>query len=420
VKRNREAKWRAILDGLLRERALDSVRSIVSALDHDSRRPATHLAEQALLHAYLGFAQCGDNHFDRSGQLLEQAIDGLATAPLRPTLYGGFVGIAWVVEHLQNHPLTASETETTEEMDPNEQVDEVLREHLNNSPWRETYDLISGLVGIGVYASERMPRPVARDCLAAVVDRLEDLARPMDGGVAWWTPPEQLTPEARREDPAGHANLGVAHGVPGAIAVLARAYADGVSTEKASSLLARAVPWLLAQKLAGSESYFGYNALSRQQTRPARSGWCYGDPGIAAALLCAARWTGDGKLEQQAREIALGSVRRPHQHAGVVDAPLCHGATGLAHLYNRIYQGTGDETFLEGARSWFLRALEMQRAGKGMGGYSAYRPHEGGWVDDPSFLSGATGVALALLAAATPVEPSWDRLLLASVPPTDF
>jgi hypothetical protein len=32
-------------------------------------------------------------------------------------------------------------------------------------------------------------------------------------------------------------------------------------------------------------------------------------------------------------------------------------------------------------------------------------------------LAGATGVALALLAAATPVEPSWDRLLLASVPP---
>jgi hypothetical protein len=35
-------------------------------------------------------------------------------------------------------------------------------------------------------------------------------------------------------------------------------------------------------------------------------------------------------------------------------------------------------------------------------------------VDDPSFLGGTTGIALALLAAATPVEPRWDRLLLCS------
>ena len=35
-----------------------------------------------------------------------------------------------------------------------------------------------------------------------------------------------------------------------------------------------------------------------------------------------------------------------------------------------------------------------------------------GWVDDSGLLNGAAGIALALLAAATPVEPVWDRLLL--------
>ena len=39
---------------------------------------------------------------------------------------------------------------------------------------------------------------------------------------------------------------------------------------------------------------------------------------------------------------------------------------------------------------------------------------ETSWADDPGFLGGSAGIALALLAAATPVEPAWDRVLLLS------
>jgi lantibiotic biosynthesis protein len=34
------------------------------------------------------------------------------------------------------------------------------------------------------------------------------------------------------------------------------------------------------------------------------------------------------------------------------------------------------------------------------------------WTGDPGFLTGAAGIGLALLAAVSPVEPEWDRLLL--------
>jgi hypothetical protein len=33
------------------------------------------------------------------------------------------------------------------------------------------------------------------------------------------------------------------------------------------------------------------------------------------------------------------------------------------------------------------------------------------WEPSRAFLDGAIGVALALLAALTPIEPQWDRLL---------
>jgi hypothetical protein len=39
------------------------------------------------------------------------------------------------------------------------------------------------------------------------------------------------------------------------------------------------------------------------------------------------------------------------------------------------------------------------------------------WMAETGLLTGAAGVALSLLAAATSVEPEWDRVLLVSVPP---
>jgi hypothetical protein len=46
-------------------------------------------------------------------------------------------------------------------------------------------------------------------------------------------------------------------------------------------------------------------------------------------------------------------------------------------------------------------------------GFQAVEPG-GVRVDQPGFLEGAPGVALALLAASTDREPTWDRVLLLS------
>lgn len=53
-------------------------------------------------------------------------------------------------------------------------------------------------------------------------------------------------------------------------------------------------------------------------------------------------------------------------------------------------------------------------------GYTAWSVAENGetgWHDDPGLLMGGAGIGLALLAAVSTVEPPWDRVLLAFVPP---
>ncbi|MEW5930497.1 MAG: lanthionine synthetase C family protein [Gemmatimonadota bacterium] len=412
-----ERGWRPILEGAEAERAVAAAREIADALpapgEVDGGDPALAGGDAgvALLHAWLARADAGDG--GRAGPHLDAAIDALATVPLPTSLYSGFSGVAWSAELLQGGAPDGED-------DFNAEIDEALLTHVGQSPWTTHYDLVSGPVGLAVYALERLPRPSAAALLAEIVARLEETAvRMPGGGIAWHTAWDLLPEHQRRTFARGHFNLGVAHGVPGVVSVLGQAVAAGVAADRARPLLRGAVEWLLAQELpAKSPSRFAYSAADEVEATPARAAWCYGDPGIAAALLVAARGAGEEAWEREALRIARSAARRPDEDAGVVDAGLCHGAAGLALVYDRVFQATGDEEVRDAARRWTLRALELRRPGEGVAGFRSWGPPRGGgpseWLDDPGLLTGAAGVALALLAAATPVEPEWDRFLLVS------
>lgn len=344
---------------------------------------------------------------------MDDARAVLATADTTPSLYVGFTGVAWATAHLAGHTV-----DSDSEDDPNEDIDDALNGYLTRSPWADDFDLVSGLVGLGVYALERLPRPGARAMLERVIDRLHESSERTSQGITWHTSPDLLPPWQRERFPTGHYNLGLAHGVPGAIALLGHACAAGFAERKARTILSGAVPWLLAQRLPpGSAAMFPSATAPGIDRAPARSAWCYGDPGIATALLAAARGAGEIAWEHEAVALARRAADRPPDETRVVDAGLCHGAAGLGHVFNRMHQSTGDPRLAEAARSWFERTLNMRRPGEGVGGFCAWQvADEGpeGWVADPGLLTGAAGIGLALLAAITPIEPAWDRMLLLS------
>jgi hypothetical protein len=143
---------------------------------------------------------------------------------------------------------------------------------------------------------------------------------------------------------------------------------------------------------------------------PSRSAWCYGDPGIAATLLVAARGAGRPDWEREAVALARQAADRPPAQTRVCDAGLCHGAAGLGHIFNRITQFTRDDRLAAAARHWFTRALDMRQPASGIAGFAALRSGEDGtesWVAERGILTGAAGVGLALLAAVTSFEPAW-------------
>jgi hypothetical protein len=275
-----------------------------------------------------------------------------------------------------------------------------------------------------VYFLERIahaPAPAARDGLARVVAHLDAAATWTEHGATWHTAPALLPPFLAAEWPDGFFDVGLAHGAPGMIAMLDRAARIADAPALASSLCQEALRWVIHQRRTGEPDGSGrfpakLGRGSGSGPGPARAAWCYGDPGIAAAL-----WRASPGL---ARETALESARRPAETCQVRDAGLCHGAAGLAHLFNRFYQATREPELAAAARAWFARALAMRRpagpAGPaGIGGFVAHQGRAGDALDlvpNGSLLEGAIGIGLALLAAVAPAEPSWDRLLLCDLP----
>jgi lantibiotic modifying enzyme len=408
-----ERRWRPLLKDELAERATAAVVAVADALDagrFDDASLGRGSAGIAIFYDYLGRAGLLAEAGDRATTALDSAIDAVAGGASGPSLYTGFSGVAWATALI--------DAGTTSPDDGNDEVDEVVASLVSRPPWTRPYDLIDGLVGLGVYALERMPRPAASVLLEHVVARLGELADHQPNGITWFTRPELLPPENRRAFPRGLYDLGLAHGVSGVVALLSGCVAAGIAVRPVSELLEGAVAWISSHRLAADEpARFPAVVSAGVQPSAARSAWCYGDPGVASALLLAAQALDHEEWEREAIEVALGAARRPPSTTGVRDACLCHGAAGLAHLFNRLHQATGVDDLARAATYWYGETYAMRKPGHGVGGFttSSDRSGTGGaTAADPGFLQGAAGIGLSFAAGITAVEPEWDRALLLS------
>ncbi len=398
------------------------------------------LAGLAVAHSFFLSETTARSNEARSRTLLNRSIEAVARRKMPLGLYSGWVGVAWSAEHVRNqatdqtgqrgvvHSRLGGHVKAgvpaalvPDGSDENEAVDEILGDLLTTSPWPHPFDLISGLVGIGVYLLERPSRATVPRLLDLLVDRLEETSVRTGPGIAWPEDPDNR-PGRRRGSPGRRQyDLGVAHGTPGVIGLLAGLAIHKVAPHRVRRMLDGAVRWLLAQRLPESmEAWFPTRVGDGLEPVPSRSAWCYGDPGIAVMLLHAALASKEPIWEDIAIQVAMKAVRRSPERCGVVDAGLCHGSSGLGHVFHRLYRMTGEKALARAALFWLKRTLDLRTPGRGIAGFRARRSLASGrveWVTDPGFLEGAGGIALSLSASLSDDEPSWDRVLLLSQAP---
>jgi hypothetical protein len=414
--------WRPIVSGEAAQQALQAVDDITESIASitplpGERDPSLSSGGAGLALAFAWLARTGrmPQADVLARRCLDQAVEAVSTEAMGASLYGGFAGVAWAAELVDR--LLDPDAD-----DRNEAIDEALLQLLSRANlWPAPHDLVVSVTGLGVYALQRCPRPLAIECLHRAVERLHERVQRDEHGLYWWTPPAGLLhPESRKQYPSGRADLGVAHGMAGAIALLGSICGIGVEREAARPLVEGAVSWLFAHSVAteAGPTFPVWLAPGFQPAR-ARCAWCYGDPGIAAALFVAARGVGAVEWEQAAVALACRAAERPPAETGVVDAGFCHGAAGLAHIYNRMYQATGEPKLRRAAVYWIKRTLDFYRLARSNGGswvQGSTDPGEAGPWTGIGLLEGAAGIALVLATAATSLEPVWDRMFLVSAP----
>jgi hypothetical protein len=305
-------------------------------------------------------------------------------------------------------------------------------------PAMAAYDVIGGLTGLGRYLLACGPEQ--RPLLVEVLEYLVELSQPLRIGgreLPGWSVPGPPSPAVAREYPDVHLNLGLAHGIPGPLALLALACREGVVVSGMDEAVHRIANWLRAHRRQdesgadiGGPDWPACVAIEHEHVRggvdvpPARAAWCYGSPGVARALQLAGQMFGEPDWEAEAVAAIHAVLDRPRGRWGLHDGMLCHGTAGLLQVAGRIARDSGDARLSARLAPLAEEVLAYYDAEAAFAFPCPPTPdaeaRQGKWAargqDRGGFLEGAAGVALALVdhleGGAEEGALPWDAALL--------
>lgn len=368
----------------------------------------------ALLH--IERAHTGAGSWQTAHRWVRAATDAVISAADNTGLHFGAPAVSFVL-HAAGADGSQRYQAALNTIDP--QIDALVRRRVTHAltrirradlPAFAEYDLLQGLTGIGAHLLRHRP---GSDALEQILTYLVALTVPLparsavDGKIhpGWWVfhDPHRTT---SKDFPGGHANLGIAHGITGPLALLAQALRRGITVDGHHAAIGTICTWLdIWRQDADSGPWWPQWITCGQQRPPPpglrtpyRPSWCYGTPGIARAMQLAAIATGDPARQQLAERALLGCLSA-EQLARITDTSLCHGWAGLHHT---VWRTARDALTPEiGTR---LPELTDVLVRHGLPGRAA----------GLGFLEGGAGLALALHTAAhgVPATSGWDACLL--------
>jgi len=266
------------------------------------------------------------------------------------------------------------------------------------------WDLIDGVLGVGVAANMLLETAAAARVTRECVRALRAGRREGPSGSAWYREPHVTSAWQRSLWPAGFLDLGLAHGTAGIVVWLCRYAQEAEDLIRAGTqdILRFGGPATEWREWPGIVTADG-------RSRGARIAWCYGAVSAGFAISRAGQVLRDGTLEALGLQLLRRAACR-ESFPDVDEAGICHGAAGLALMWNALFQETQRHDYLELARVWITRTLELTRDDNVQ---SAVRLANGvQWREENGLLLGRAGVALTLAIAASGGNAGWTRLFL--------
>lgn len=437
--------WQSMLDNSLCDHALEVVHLIAERMREPARVVA--IAEVArtqtksmfhwaapsfscgfgglvLPYLYLSRRFPGQGWENLSRLYMRLAAEGTHQTPLvQLGIFGGSSGLATVVTLLSRDDARYRKTCNTLNTNVATQVLEWSWRREKPGVADADYDVIGGATGILRYLiATGAQEAIVQDAIQKLLEYLVWLGCGEDeqGRKHWFIPPELFPLERFREHyPDGYFNIGLAHGIPGPLAVLSLAWQAGYRIDGQREAIEGISHWIVEHRIqdqwginwpSGVPLQASYSAEEWSKLHPTRAAWCYGAPGVARSLWLAGTALEDRMLCQTAVESIEAVLRRPLGERNIDSPTLCHGMGGLLIMCLRFVREGASPTIRHHIPLLVHQMLEACSPEYPLGVRD--EEHKGNFVDDPGFLTGAAGVVLALLAAATSIEPDWDCTLL--------
>ena len=372
----------------------------------------------AIFLKYLSAATGSNHRREQAYQFVVRAYELMKVQRLGETgLFTGVSGLAWGTLYVTNHSEAGYSLATAISRKLASQISaaSAMRTLVEGSA-EEDFDIVNGWSGIGLYLMNFKEDPVCREAIGCIIDFMTWLSGAGADKPRCFTPSELLpTTEQAESYPDGFWNFGLAHGILGPLAFLAKASTSGVGDTRTAVAVRALYEWMYLYR---QEDEYGINwpygcgrhGSPGQVRKLARSAWCYGSPGISRSLLLAGQALEDPTLVHLATEAMISVCRRPKSLWEVDTVGICHGLSGVILICLRFFNETGQDIFKNIADSLVSELIEQYNPCLSYG-----FPSEAFSVDDsPSLLTGAIGVGLALIAATGHVPPDWDQMLAIS------
>lgn len=401
--------WNKIIESeVLKQDIDDRIHDIFNILSHQqNRHPINNLmsGEAGIILFFLSYYQLTEKeeHLELAIELIEEVLYA-DNANNFPTFSGGLAGLAWAI--METHNRDFLEIDTDELF---QDLDAPLHQYMMNEITKGNYDYLHGAIGVGLYFLNRNT-PTCLNYVSDLITVLNEKAIHGENGSIKWDSYKQG--ELIKDD----YNLGLSHGIPSIIAFLAKAYQQNISPQITLELLQGSVQFVLQSKFTTpNNGYFPYVAGNEEAGRLA---WCYGDLGVCCALWHAVDiLPNTAEIKTVIHEVMLFNAQRRELGPNLVQDPMfCHGAVGIAHIFNRMYQRFGTEAFKETAQYWYQQTLTMGDFEDGLAGFKYYGGAHGSssYVNNSGLLEGIAGIGLALIATISDHDPIWDRAFLIS------
>jgi len=324
---------------------------------------------------------------------LESIINFLEYNEVNCSLGYGFTGIGWLINYYINNHIENNLFEQ-EFLD---NFDSYVLQGIKDYNFTKDYDIFTGYLGLGMYLLERFPKKNAVIGIKQIIELIQETTV-LTEEYAYWI-----------ESKTNKINLGLAHGIPSIIIFLSKCYQFDIESIKCRFLIENGIRWMLKQTIESKPSNFSYVAGELRYTRVS---WCYGDMCIAFMLILAGKRLNQNSWIQKGVELGLFSSKR-RNFDDIHDACFCHGTTGNAHLFGRLYAYTKIEIFKESATFWLNETI-CKYTNNNLLGLETFW----GMIDEYklgfSLLEGLAGIGLCLLAATEMDEPRWDSIFLLS------